>query len=117
MKKMRAAQTWVEKAELTLTEAALITNRCKKNMTEVEVGRHAAVSMPTVTYLRVILDAKLGFREHLEYAYQKAPGGALAGILLNVGRSKHCRRLLLAGVMRSILLYASPVVLVIITTC
>ena len=112
---VRAVKSWLEKAGLTLadakTEAVLITKRRKNNTVKVEVGGHTVVSKPAIKYLGVIIDTKLSFREHLEYACQKAASAttALAKMLPNIGGPKHCRRLVLAGVVRSILLYSSPV--------
>lgn len=69
---------------------------------------HTVVYSPVFKYLG---DAKQSFREHLEYLYQRAISSptALAEILLNIGGWKHCRRLFLSGVVRSILFCASSV--------
>lgn len=69
------------------------------------------MSKPAIKYLRVMIDAKPSFREPLEDACQKvtSASAALANLLPNIGEQKHCRRLLLARLMRSILLCTSSV--------
>lgn len=48
----------------------------------------------------MMIDDELSFSEYLEYAFQKE--------MPNFGSPKDCSRLLLAGVVRSILLCATP---------
>lgn len=42
---------------------------------KLEVSVYTFVSRAAIKYLRVIIDAKLNFIEHLEYACQKAGSG------------------------------------------
>ncbi|KAL7724943.1 hypothetical protein ACLKA6_002307 [Drosophila palustris] len=62
-------------------------------------------------YLGVLLDNRLSFRAHVDYVVQKASRmqGALSRMLPNIGGPKVGRRLPLARVVASILLYAAPI--------
>ena len=108
-------KSWLRMAKLDLadekTEAVLITNRRKNNTVTIRVGNREVVSKSVVKYLGVMIDAKLSFKGHLDYAREKAANASssLARMMPNVGGPKYSRRLLIAGVVRSILLYAAPV--------
>lgn len=58
-----------------------------------------------------MLDARLSFKKHIEYAKEKASKAcaALSRIMPNARGARQGRRLLLAGVVKSILLYGSPI--------
>ncbi|CAD7093684.1 unnamed protein product [Hermetia illucens] len=108
-------KSWLRMAKLDLadekTEAVLITNRRKNNTVTIQVGNREVVSKSVVKYLGVMIDAKLSFKGHLDYAREKAANASssLARMMPNVGGPKYSCRLLIAGVVRSILLYAAPV--------
>lgn len=53
-------------------EAVLITNQRKRNTVKVEVDGHTVIFRLAIKYLRVMVDAKLKYREHLQYGYQNA---------------------------------------------
>lgn len=93
------------------TEAVLIGKRKKKETATFDVGSHRIQSSGSIKYLGVILDDRLTFGKHMEYAKERASKAqvALARIMPNVGGPKTETRLLLCSVVRSILLYASPV--------
>lgn len=57
------------------------------------------------------MDDRLSFAKHIAFAKEKASKAqaAVARIMPNVGGPKTCTRLLITSVVRSILLYASPV--------
>lgn len=69
-----------------------------------KVGGHSAVSKAAVKYLWVITGAELSFTEHLERITV-----VLAKMVPNIGGPKNYQRLLLAGMVQSILLHARPV--------
>ncbi|KAL7730750.1 hypothetical protein ACLKA6_003520 [Drosophila palustris] len=106
---------WMQEAGLDLaghkTEAVLITSRKKVEFMSVQVGNNTIRSMESIKYLGVLLDNRLSFRAHVDYVVQKASRmqGALSRMLPNIGGPKVGRRLLLARVVASILLYAAPI--------
>lgn len=108
-------KTWMELAKLELaehkTEALLITSRKKVEFMNVTVGNQVIHSTHSLKYLGVMLDNRLNFKDHIEYVSQKASKiqGSLARILPNIGGPKPARRKLLATVINSVILYASPV--------
>jgi len=93
------------------TEAVLITSRKKVEYMSVQVGSTTIRSSESIKYLGILLDNCLSFRPHVEYVTQKASKmqGALSRMLPNIGGPKVGRRLLLARVVASILLYAAPI--------
>ena len=110
-----AIKAWLEMVQLDLaeqkTEAVLITNRRKRNTINIRVGGHVITSKPVIKYLGVMIDAKINFKGHLDYACEKAANTSvsLARMMPNIGGPRYSRRLLVAGVVRSTLLYAAPV--------
>lgn len=46
-------------------------NRRKKNTVKLELRGHKVIHRLAINYVRVIIDAKLIFREHLAYAYKR----------------------------------------------
>ncbi|XP_070075725.1 uncharacterized protein [Drosophila takahashii] len=74
-------------------------------------GGDPGQSQRALKYLGVMLDTRLSFREHLEYANKKAreTTRSLCRILLNTRVPKQDKRILLASVVKSQLLYAPPV--------
>lgn len=75
-----------------------------KNTVKPELGGHR--SSRSRLALGVMRDGRLRFREQLDYAGEKA--ASLGKIFPNVGGPKHCRRLFLGEIVRSILLYMLP---------
>ena len=65
----------------------------------------------TMKYLGVTIDARMLFRDHLRNAGLKASKvvRALAGVMPNIGGPKQPRRLLLASVVYSVILYGAAI--------
>lgn len=108
-------QTWLESASLTLaghkTEAVLITSRKSVEYINVRVGGQVIKSSRSLKYLGVMIDNRLSFKDHIDYVSEKAARiqASLSRILPNIGGPKPARRRLLALVVNSVMLYASPV--------
>ena len=75
------------------------------------VGEQNIVSRSLIRYLGVILDARLNFKEHIKIASRKATlvNRALSKIMPNIGGLRQIKRRLLATVVSSVLMYATPV--------
>lgn len=93
------------------SEAVLITGRKKIEYLNIQVGEQTIVLKESLKYLGVIIDNRLNYKEHVAYAGNKAVRlqAVLAGILPNVGGPKRGRRILLAKVVTSAILYAAPI--------
>lgn len=65
----------------------------------------------SIKYLGIMLGEKLSFGDHIKYAVAKADNrmAAMARIMPNVGGPGQEKRLVLNGIVNSILLYGSPV--------
>ena len=65
----------------------------------------------TMKYLGVTIDARMSFKDHLRNAGLKASKGAraLTDVMPNIGGPKQPRRLLLASVVYSVILYGAPI--------
>lgn len=106
---------WLETAGLELadhkTEAVLITGRKQVETMTIQVGCERIMSRRSLKYLGVMLDDRLSFKQHIEYCSEKAARMqmALSRMLPNIGGPKQERRLLLARVVSSVLLYAAPI--------
>ncbi|KAH8368775.1 hypothetical protein KR200_003952, partial [Drosophila serrata] len=100
-------EAWLTSAGLELaahkTQAALISRRKAVETAEIRVGGAVIRSQRSIKYLGVLIDTRLSFREHLEYAQKKASGtaGSLARILLNTRGAKQLTRKLLTSVETS----------------
>lgn len=57
---------------------------------KLELGVHTIVSKLTIKSLGMMIDAKVSYGEHLEYACQKAVSDT--AVFSNVGGPKHCQR-------------------------
>lgn len=68
-------------------------------------------SWSSLKYLGVIIDDRLRFNGHLQYASSKAAkvATALARIMPNIGGPRQHRRKLLSSVIALILLYGAPI--------
>ncbi|KAH8397354.1 hypothetical protein KR215_002886, partial [Drosophila sulfurigaster] len=86
------------------TEAVLICSRKIVEVAHINLGRTSIVSSRAIKYLGVLIDTRLSFREHLEYAGKRAAvvGQALSRIMINTRGPKQGRRLLLQNVVRDI---------------
>lgn len=65
------------------------------------------ISQHSLKYLGVMMDAGLNYRTHIEKACEKAAKvtSALTRIMANIGGTSHSRRVLLAKVCQSVLMY------------
>lgn len=93
------------------TEAVLITGRKHIESVTLRVGDFEFESQPFVRYLGVMIDARLKFWKHAECTGAKASTvvSTLSRIMPNVGGPKQGRRMLLASVVTSVLMYGVPV--------
>ena len=89
------------------TEAVLFTSRKKVKIIIPEVRQCSISSQPNVRYLGVMLDTRLNFKDHVQYAVANAArvANALARLMPNIGGTRQPRRKLLASVETSILTY------------
>ena len=107
--------SWLRNSGLSLaehkTEVVLISKRRKNTTVKIKVGGKTIYSQPSLKYLGVIIDRRLNFKRHIEYAATKASSIAttISRILPNIGGPRQSRRLLLSRVVSSVLLYAAPV--------
>jgi len=110
---VRKVELWLSLAGLQLaahkTEAVLISSRKLVETVRLTVGGVDIVSQRAIKYLGVMIDSRLSYKEHLEYANKKAAASArsLARILLNTRGPKHERRKLIERVVTSQVLYAA----------
>ena len=106
--------TWMRNHELCLaeqkTEAIVFTKKYKDNAMRVQCGKTIITSKDSVKYLGVYMDRKLSFKEHAKQTARKATETVrqLGYILPNVGGASQSRKLLLATVVTSKLLYGAP---------
>lgn len=106
---------WIDSVGLALaehkTEVLLVSGRKKMERVIVNVGAHAVESKDEIRYLGVILDNRLSFKAHVKYACEKAAKTytALSRMMANTGGPRSSRRLLLARVITSMLLYGAQI--------
>ncbi|GBP75629.1 Retrovirus-related Pol polyprotein from type-1 retrotransposable element R1 [Eumeta japonica] len=102
---------WMDTVNLQLakhkTEAVLITSRKVVEIITLRVGDLEITSQPHIRYLRVMLDARLNFKQQVEHVIARASAvvTSLARLMPNVGGPKETRRLLLSSVVTSALTY------------
>ena len=89
------------------TETVLFTSRKKVETITLDVGQCIITSQPNVKYLGVMLNTRLNFKAHVQYAAAKAArvANALTRLMPNIGGPRQPRRKLLASVVTSILTY------------
>jgi len=86
---VRKVESWLSLAGLQLaahkTEAVLISSRQLVETAKLTVGGVDIVSQRAIKYLGVMIDTRLSYKAHLEYANKRAAATArsLARILLN----------------------------------
>ena len=85
---------WLSKSGLELaaekTEALLISRTRKRKYAIFTIDERKVTTMDTLKYIRVTLDSRLSFEEHLPRAGLKASkvAGVLPGIMTNIGGPK-----------------------------
>ncbi|XP_058448598.1 uncharacterized protein LOC131428566 [Malaya genurostris] len=92
------------------TEVLLVSNCKPIQRTEIDVGGHAISTKRTLKLLGVMIDNRLNFNCHVDYACEKSAKAihAITSIMPNVGGPKSSTKRLLASVSSSILRYGAP---------
>ncbi|CAI6360351.1 unnamed protein product [Macrosiphum euphorbiae] len=92
------------------TEAVLFTLKYKYETPIIKIDGKTIPITKKMTYLGIIIDSSLFFKEHLKAASAKAEMIAtqLSRIMPNVGGPREDRRRLLSSVVHSVLLYGAP---------
>ncbi|KAM8706168.1 hypothetical protein ACLKA7_010449 [Drosophila subpalustris] len=93
------------------TEAVLISSRKKPQNPAIRIGATTIVTKPAIKYLGLMIDHRLKFKDHLQFASIKAAHAtnAISRIMANTRGPRQHSRKLIAGVVTSILLYGSKV--------
>lgn len=93
------------------SEAVVLTTKNKFTNPELLVDGHAIPVGRSMKYLGVEVDTRLLFTRHVEQASRRATEAALAigRLMPNIGGPSQAKRALLASVVNSKMLYASPV--------
>ena len=105
---------WMQGAKLQIahqkTELLLVSNCRAVQRAEITVGEQAIASKRGLRYLGVMIDDRLNFNSHVDYACEKAAKAinALARIMPNSYGPSSSKRRLLASVSSSILRYGGP---------
>ncbi|XP_052561918.1 uncharacterized protein LOC128092324 [Culex pipiens pallens] len=89
----------------------MVSNHKKVQQAQIHVGEHVVHSKRALKYLGVMVDDRLNFNSHVDYACEKAAKAimALSRIMPNNAGPRSSRRRLLASVATSILRYGGPV--------
>uniref|UniRef100_A0A023EQZ1 Putative rte ele1 orf1-h 1e-60-j 4 n=1 Tax=Aedes albopictus TaxID=7160 RepID=A0A023EQZ1_AEDAL len=109
-----AVENWMQRKKLSIahqkTELVLISNCKVVQKAAIIVGEHAIDSKRELKHLGVMIDDRLNFNSHVDYACGKAAKAitALSRIMPNNSAISSSKRRLLASVSTSILRYASP---------
>ena len=93
------------------TEAVLISSRKKLETATIRVGGTVIASNAHIKYLGVMIDSRLSFKAHLDYAHERAARAchALARMMPNRRGPQQARRALLLNVVRSTILYGASI--------
>jgi len=106
---------WMQKIGLQLalhkTEMLVIAKTRHHNELEIEIDGNVMLAGPQLKYLGIKLDHKLSFTAHAIATCDKANRAVqnLTRILPNVSAAKQAKRMLMAQVVHSMLLYGAPV--------
>lgn len=104
-------ESWMRGVKLEIahhkTEVLMISNRKVAQQAKIMVGGHTITSKRALKYLGVMLDDRLNFNSHVDYACGKAAKAinAVARIMPNNGGLSSSNRRLLASVSSSIIRY------------
>ena len=92
-------------------EALLVTDRRSFQYRKIALGEHEIEWKKSIMYLGVQLDQRLSFGEHLQIATAKVIqcGAALTRLMPNNGGPREAMRRLVASMVNSKLLYATPI--------
>ena len=92
-------------------ETLLVSSMKVMETITLRVGENEITSQPSIRYLKVILDARLNFKEQVEKISNKASvvANTLSRLMLNVGGPRQKRRLLITSVTTSVLTYGTPI--------
>lgn len=108
-------ENWMRGKKLALahhkTEMVLISNRKAVQQARISVGECIIESKRNVRHLGVMLDDRLNFNSHVDYACERAAKviSALSRIMPNNSAISSSKKRLLASVSTSVLRYAAPV--------
>ena len=112
---LRRAKQWLYSRCLKMapekTEALMFTDRKSFQYPKIVLGDHVIEWKKSITYLGVQLDRRLSFGEHLQIATAESNqyGATLTRLMPKIGGRRGAKRRLVASVLNSKLLYASPV--------
>lgn len=112
---LRIISRWMRINELKLapqkTEAVILKGRGDRRGVRFEILGNSVTPKKSIKYLGVTLDERLTFADHVKCAVAKAEKrmAALARIMPNIAGPSTQKRLVLNGVVTSILLYGAPV--------
>lgn len=107
-------EEWMSTRKLELahhkTEVVVINNRKSEQQAVISVGDCTITSKRSVKHLGIMIDDKLTFGRHVDYACKRASTAivALSRMMSNSSAVYASKRKLLAGVALSILRYGSP---------
>ncbi|XP_023310320.1 uncharacterized protein LOC108917090 [Anoplophora glabripennis] len=112
---LRRIKVWIEQHDLELaaqkTEAVIMKGPRKRKHLRFTIGGMEITPCKALRYLGVVIDEGGTFGEHLEKAVNKTEkkSAILARLMPNLGGPRTCKRMVLCGVVHSILLYGAPV--------
>ena len=107
-------ENWMNGVKLQIahhkTEVLLVSNCKAVQRMDLTVGEHTIASKRALKHLGVMIDDRLNFNSHVDYACEKAAKAinAVARIMPNTGGPRSSKRRLLASVSSSILRYGVP---------
>ena len=112
---IRAATRWLESVGLEIaahkTEVVLLSSRKAVESLQITVEGVQLESARSLKYLGVMIDHRLSFSDHVQYASRKAAmtTTVLGRLMPNVGGPRMPARKLLVSVAKATLLYAAPI--------
>lgn len=107
-------ENWMQGAKLQIahhkTEVLLVSNCRAVQRANITVGEHTIASKRMLKYLGVMIDDRLNFNSHVDYACEKAAKAinVLARIMPNSYGLSSSKRRLLASVSSAVLRYGGP---------
>lgn len=107
-------ERWMNGVKLQIahhkTEVLVVSNRKAVQRLEITIGEERISSQRALKHLGVMVDDRLNFNAHVDYACEKAAKAVntVARIMPNAGGPRSSRRCLLANVATSILRYGVP---------